>query len=149
MSTRGAIGFYYKGKEKVGYNHFDSYFTGLGNDLLNYLKGKTKEELINVCNSIKLESEDDAWAVNKFNDDFRDYRTFLYDNVFCEYAYIINLDSNKLEVYKLIDNPINGRYFKDKRYKEYNKGLNLFKEIDLEKCFEGKVTFVKDDVIIK
>ncbi len=37
MGTRGAVGFVLDEKEKITYNHFDSYPSGLGCDVLNYL----------------------------------------------------------------------------------------------------------------
>ena len=37
MGTRGLFGFYFKGKYYVCYNHWDSYPSGLGKDLINEL----------------------------------------------------------------------------------------------------------------
>lgn len=34
MGTRGLFGFYYKGKYYLCYNHFDSYFSYLGKNLI-------------------------------------------------------------------------------------------------------------------
>ena len=44
MSTRGAVGLIFK----IGYNHFDSYPEGLGNELLTFLKDKTIDELKSI-----------------------------------------------------------------------------------------------------
>jgi len=38
MGTRGHFGFRYKKKYYMIYNHFDSYFEGLGKDLLEEIK---------------------------------------------------------------------------------------------------------------
>lgn len=86
MGTRGAIGFYKDKNEKVCYNHFDSYPTGLGEDLISYLKGKTINELNSICDDIKL--SDDyvkgcGFSVeNGFSKSFEDYHTFLANSVF-------------------------------------------------------------------
>ena len=38
MGTSGLFGFYYKGKYYVSYNHFDSYKSGLGQDIIDQIK---------------------------------------------------------------------------------------------------------------
>ena len=48
MSTRGAVGMIYNHKEKIGYNHYDSYPEGLGNELLTFLKDKTIDKLKSI-----------------------------------------------------------------------------------------------------
>jgi len=67
-----------------------------------------------------------------------DNKEFLHNSLFCEWAYIINLDENKLEVYKGFNkNPkARGRYASktvdfDKEY----CGVRLIKTIKLEKLF--------------
>ena len=44
MGTRGNYIFRYKGKCYVFYNHFDSYFSGLGADIVKELKSWTAED---------------------------------------------------------------------------------------------------------
>ena len=39
MGTRGAVGFRYKNKDKITYNHFDSYVDGLGYDVVEFIEG--------------------------------------------------------------------------------------------------------------
>lgn len=39
MGTRGFVGFVVNGTEKIAYNHFDSYPSGLGVDVLTWLRG--------------------------------------------------------------------------------------------------------------
>ena len=146
MSTRGAIGFYKNDAEKVGYNHWDSYPTGLGNELIKFLKGKTVDELNAICDSIEIVEEGGQDALDgnmNFNTVIEDYKSFLYDSLFCEYAYIINLDDNVVEFYRGFNKSPEGegRYASttvddEKRY----YGVVLKQEIPLEKFFEGKVT---------
>lgn len=140
MGTRGAVGFYKDGKEKVGYNHWDSYPSGLGQVVVNYLKGKTIDELKKFCDEIKLTGSHNALNdEEEFNSEFEDYKTFLHDSLFCEYAYIINLDTGMLEFYTGFnqDPDAKGRYAKFS-CDDYN-GVVLKQEIPLEFAFKGKV----------
>jgi hypothetical protein len=76
--------------------------------------------------------------------------SFLIDSLFCEYAYIINLDTEELEVYKGFnqDPDADGRYAKLKNPDwtrddghvikcEYN-GVALFKSIPLDEVRESE-----------
>lgn len=148
MGTRGAIGFYKEGNEKVCYNHFDSYPTGLGDDLISYLKGKTINELNSICDEIKLSDDyvkGGGFSIeNGFSKSFEDYRTFLANSVFCQYAYIINLDDKVVEFYSGINhNPeAKGRYAHlkcDGWDMEGVYGVKLRKKIPLSKFLKGKV----------
>lgn len=70
-----------------------------------------------------------------------DYSAFLEDSLFCEWAYIVNLDTKKLEVYRGFQKgkPGEGRYaelicaYSQETYKEGEKyyGVGLLKEYDL------------------
>jgi hypothetical protein len=135
MGTRGLIGYYKKKVTKAMYNHFDSYPSGLGNDVKNYITESSIGKMNYDCNRIKLVNEDDevtpelvisiqpVWYgnVDKLDDLDEMYSllhsnqgdlykcaetgmmidniSFIKDSLFCEWAYIINLDSNILEIY--------------------------------------------------
>lgn len=65
---------------------------------------------------------------------------FLHDSLFCEYAYIVNVDTASLEVYRGFnkDPQAAGRYAgkRTKTDREYEYfGVVLHKEIPLEVCF--------------
>ena len=45
MGTRGLLGHIIKGKKRATYNHFDSYPSGLGNDLVAFIKSLTPEQI--------------------------------------------------------------------------------------------------------
>ncbi len=47
MGTRGLFGFYRKGKYYLVYNHFDSYRSGLGRDLVNEIKIAIADKRLN------------------------------------------------------------------------------------------------------
>ena len=149
MGTRGSVGIIFNNEEKIGYNHYDSYPSGLGNEILTFLKGKTIDELKSIFSNITLvkNSDNDVWnwQNHSFNTEFLDQHNFLNDSLFCEFAYIINLDTNKLEYYEgfNLDPNAPGRYAKNTLYKNDEKiyyGVALIKEFDLIDLFEGKYT---------
>ena len=140
MSTRGALGFYKDGKEKIGYNHWDSYPSGLGQTVLNFLKGKTIDELKKFCDEIKLTGKNNALNdEEEFNSEFEDSKDFLADSLFCEYAYIINLDTGMLEFYRGFNQNPNGKGRYAKLVSGDYNGVVLIQEVPLEYAFKGKV----------
>ena len=59
MGTRGTYGFHVDGQDKLSYNHFDSYPTGLGNDVLKALKAwLDRPDFAEKARSIKLIDQD-------------------------------------------------------------------------------------------
>ncbi len=159
MSTRGAYGLSKNGTDKILYNHFDSYPTGLGKDILQFIVDNDNEELNKLFDEIKVVKSDNIPTeadVNKVittvgaeslkkeligkdylingesrkiksekdlidflkadyynllyvvpTEDlfsnlvniFEDYISFIGNSLFCEYAYILNLDTNVLDFY--------------------------------------------------
>lgn len=158
MGTRGAFGFTKNGVNKITYNHFDSYPTGLGFDIIEFIMKNNIEKMNKIFNSITMVKHDDVPTVdqlktleeyfgsridirkvkdmedligtNQYITDFQkgfpfmlDNENFMGDSLFCEYAYIINLDDNTLEVYYGFNMiPQNNRFSKfanqDEKYKE-------------------------------
>lgn len=53
MGTRGFIGFVIDGQEKIAYNHWDSYPSGLGADMLNWLRIATSESTEQVAERVR------------------------------------------------------------------------------------------------
>lgn len=158
MSTRGAVGMRYNGVEKVGYNHWDSYPSGLGISVLNWLKGKTLAKMKDIFKSIVAIKDDnydnnlnDVWDGDneKMNDTFRDTHDFLYDSLFCEFAYIVNLDDKTLEIYKGFNKSPGGkgRYadkFVDNLSGDRYYGVTLWLSIPLKEVFAGKWAVLTD-----
>ena len=143
MGTRGAVGIRMNGEDKVGYNHFDSYPEGLGNEIVTWLKNTNKEELKYLFNGIDFESDSDVfdWGEHKMNHNFEEYSGFLGNSLFCEYAYIINLDDDVLEFYEGFNkNPdAKGRYASLKSDKDTDYyGVKLVQKIPLKDMFTGK-----------
>ncbi|MBR4315907.1 MAG: hypothetical protein IKP65_02910, partial [Alphaproteobacteria bacterium] len=86
MSTRGYVGFYKDGIDKGGYNHCDSYPEGLGNEVLDFLKGNNianLEKLFNEIGNIENEDREDAWDWNNhcFNPKMQIKSNFLKDSL--------------------------------------------------------------------
>lgn len=45
MGTRGLLGHIIRGKKKATYNHFDSYPSGLGMDIVGFVENLTPEQI--------------------------------------------------------------------------------------------------------
>lgn len=110
MGTRGAIGFHSNGVDKVTYNHYDSYPTCLGKSIMSELnKAKMCVKAMRVMfDKFSMIEEDDDKNSGKMTllpyltESFSmcNYDIFLQDSLFCEWAYIVNLDDEVLEIYE-------------------------------------------------
>ena len=120
MGTRGAFGWRLGGKDYVTYNHFDSYPEGLGFDMLAHVRdapslGSLAEAVarLEVKQIKEVENnpspEDWYWLLREFQGQpdklldvgfIVDSYEFPHDSLFCEWAYIVNLDERVLEVYR-------------------------------------------------
>lgn len=123
MSTRGAYGFKVNKEYKILYNHFDSYPSALGRDIVDFVS-RVKEHLPELkakaekMKAIKKEVKDhkniqEILKQSLWEDPvsvldsvllgmvsfYPCAEKFLEDNLFCEYAYILNLDDNNLEIF--------------------------------------------------
>jgi len=157
MGTRGALGVRLDGKDKVTYQQFDSYYSGVGQDTVDTLKEiladakKGLPWLVKKAQSLKLVTEEKAPTAKQIeklikyhNSDVStgektewysllrdtqgkigeilecgfaiDNSDFLKESLWCEYAYIVNLDTNELEVYEGFQKQVGvGRYAKLER----------------------------------
>ncbi|MFW6281217.1 MAG: hypothetical protein ACOC1O_00255 [bacterium] len=152
MGTRGVWGFYKNGKTYATYNHYDSYPTGLGETIKNFVLRNPKEKIENLVNELYLVEEDgvpstkEVELLQKYNNEnvnegklqwynllretqgnpqayiddenlraFINSEEFLKNSLFCEWAYIINLDEEVLEIYRgfVTNPPQNSRYYDD------------------------------------
>ncbi len=130
MSTRGAWGFRINGEDYLACNHYDSYPTGLGNEIIGFCNSHTLIELEQIFNRIKWISDFNNKSID-FNDiDFNkkdiivlrnSKNNFIKNSLFCEYAYIINLDTGKLEYYEgYQDQPDETNRFGIEKQKDYD-----------------------------
>jgi hypothetical protein len=160
MSTRGLWGFRYKGKDKLTYNHFDSYPDQLGKKICTFIYKHTLKQLKEIASKIQMvnkrtlpaakqieacqpwtdlsvgnQSENDWYCLLRaaqgtpsvYDTKLKymiDDKNFIKDSLFCEYAYIINLDSKMLEFYVgFQDKNQNNRYKLSKQ--EINKQRSI------------------------
>lgn len=143
MGTRGLYGVRKNGVDKCTYNHWDSYPSGLGSDVVKFCANNTVENLnkffdniilvlensiptetqIKECQkagyvdlSVSTQSNEDWYCLlRNLQGNFKEYQKcidsnskiymtdgidFIQDSLFCEYAYIINLDDEVLEFYE-------------------------------------------------
>lgn len=141
MSTRGYYGIKKKGELKGAYNHFDSYASGLGKNLVETINSINKKDRLKVLNetfdyielvdsnitptqeqkdtcvkanvvdlNVSNQNLDDWYCllrktqgdlsiyINKVIPYMENRNDFINDTLFCEWAYIINLDTNKFEI---------------------------------------------------
>ena len=155
MGTRGAVGYFGRlngeNMHKVTYNHFDSYPSHLGIEVVKYIQSRDGD-----VNSIKddfkgiklVENTDDNYSKQRscqgdlasyaFHEKMIDNQDFLNDSLWCEWAYIINCNTGKLEIYRGFQedqSKVKGRY-KDKTYESGSGttyyGVSLIKSIPLE-----------------
>ena len=107
MSTRGAFGIRINGIDKLVYNHCDSYPGGLGAELVSELPDVMADpDLRYKAECLKPDSSETTKRrpTRALRDllvgrTFSDSSDFIYDSLFCEHAYILNLDTNQFEVY--------------------------------------------------
>lgn len=172
MGTRGAWGFRVEGKDKLTYNHWDSYPSGLGKTMIEFIQKTPNEVLEKIARRIILVNEGSKAPIDMikkygdyanlgvssgkptdwycllretqgkpeaYHDDnlchMIDSHRFLGDSLFCEWAYILNMDTLRLEVYVGFNkNPkAPGRYAKKFFRENMNyKGVILFHEISFD-----------------
>jgi len=140
MGTRGAFGVRVDGTDRVTYNHFDSYPSGLGKAIAKDIAGQlsdvggfeewrakgaalravqegekpTEEDIERLRDQANLgvgeQSVDDWYCLLRESQGhlanmldlgvYIDNASFMLDSLFCEWAYVVNLDNGTLEVYR-------------------------------------------------
>lgn len=125
MSTRGLWGFRKNGKDKLIYNHSDSYPSGLGTRFLHFVADATangENYLPKVYDSLVPEDDDTEetrgteklplYGLYGFGElrkaavvpgkkiKFFPYDSFIKNSLFCEWAYVANLDTEEFEIWK-------------------------------------------------
>lgn len=159
MSTRGYVGVRKNEEDKGGYNHFDSYPSSLGADVIMFLTKTNIEELKQIFISLSNEENTNKediwdWYGHCINRNAKNYTEFLKDSLFCEWAYIINLDTNCLEIYRGFNKDANG----NGRYAQYTissdeeepyYGVVLLMEIPIDEIKLGAWKVTDDDKFVK
>ena len=151
MSIKGAFGIRIYNIDKIVYNNTDSYWEELGRNIasdvidyissddgMKYLKTKAKELSVVEDHNVYNLFEKGSFSSFIENGQFVDDRNFLYDSLFCEHAYIVNLDTEMFEIYKglQLNEPKKSRYA-DKKPVDNGIywGVELVNEIPL-KCLK-------------
>lgn len=136
MSTRGLWGVIIGDEKKLTYNHSDSYPSGMGEEILTFLKRADLNALVDDATALRLVkgeeivTPEDVVAMREFTENPNGYKDdeldwywllrrtqgdpgetfkagvmidgdgFQNDSLFCEWAYIIDLDGQKFEIYR-------------------------------------------------
>lgn len=178
MGTRGLYGFVKDGETKATYNHMDSYPSGLGEHVLNFILRTPVETMKQIFDRIELVEEGekptreqkermmafnplltevyfegtDVWysvlhdymgdmdAFTKGLPFMIDSIAFIHDSLFCEWAYLVNLDDEVLEVYKgFQEQPDINRYHDpDREYGDF-KNCRWVKTIPFRELKPGQL----------
>jgi hypothetical protein len=113
MGTRGLVGVQEGGVIRGCYNHYDSYPDCLGMDFVTAVdsaKEKGLEALKERLGLIEWATESNKQEANRLiaylygsvsSDGFKlqDLGNFIENTLFCEWAYVINLDNDTLDIY--------------------------------------------------
>lgn len=127
MGTRHLIAVAIDGEYKVAqYGQWDGYFEGQGVDVLNFLKNVDYNEFKNQVRNLTWITPEDIETINDNNNWYKDFPWlsrdagadilnyvvknngniklknsigFAGDSLFCEYAYVIDLDKDTFEIY--------------------------------------------------
>ena len=108
MTTKGAWGFIINKKEKIIFIKADAYPNHLGIQVLDLVLHNDLKELEHIAKIIKNTKDK-----NKLKGDYPEFYTYgksnqiyisnqnqmLHDSLFCQYAYIINIDTSLVEIY--------------------------------------------------
>lgn len=158
MSTRGAIGFRVGGADRIAYNDGDSYPDCLGNRMMEFIAegieqfgysswlARTKQR-VEALKDIPY--DDDKEVIDQDPEKllaagvYMDRRDHMFDPLFCEWAYVINLDDEELEFYK------GGYRFRDGRYvKEALTGdaVGLIATIKLRNISTSQIGYLLDTI---
>lgn len=88
MSTRGFIGIKRNGKIIGRFNHWDSYYDGLGKEVIDWYFAKADKEFGYSNEFLELADYEDEDS------------SFIHNGLFCEFAYVWNEDNDTLEIYR-------------------------------------------------
>lgn len=113
MSTRGAFGFRYLNTDKICINSTDSHLWGLGTNAVDAIVTNSDQTLLDHFQAISFEKSSVEFEGENvfFRPHYKDASSFVSEGLFCEWAYIINLDNRSLEIYSGFHAPQGqGRY---------------------------------------
>lgn len=112
MSTDGAVGFVQNGHTTIIFNSMDSYPSGLGNSVLDFIRRWDIDKIsIMVSNFVYVNDGSEGKSFYEFDDYFEGDITnkkllvysdvnFIYTSLYCEWLYLIDFDEGNLEIFK-------------------------------------------------
>ncbi|MBE3579018.1 MAG: hypothetical protein IMW83_03970 [Caldanaerobacter subterraneus] len=139
MGTRGAYGFYKSGITKVTYNHSDSYPSGLGKNIIEFIKETSVEEMNKIFDSIILVNEDDTPSFEQIKEVSKVIETEVY-NIISWYELLRPVQGD-LNIYKkglryMIDN---AEFLKNSAFCEWAYIINPDKNVlEIYRGFQKK-----------
>lgn len=131
MATRGIFLVQHNNDYKISYLfHYDAYYSNIGCKLLEYLKD---ENFINVLKNYEYLDSQTVYDLNIHNFEkqletntifeYYDYNRLLYSS---DYGYVVDLDTNRFEIY----------------YKNFNTPLTKYERFTGEKSFSYPLTLI-------
>lgn len=131
MGTRGAYGFHKGGVDKITYNHFDSYPTGLGADVAEFVKNHTDEEMNEIFDRIVMVRSNGVPSAEQIKECFRFYQPGVSMNTPEEWYSLLRATQGDLEAHAMglrymIDN---ADFLKDSLFCEWGYVINLDKGV--------------------
>lgn len=114
MSTRGALVFVAGGVEKITFNHFDSYPSGLGHNVAAFAAMMVKEDRVDEFREKAVKLKNPTGRPSQLHEEQQGKpelilntgvhpltdSTWMADSLFNEWSYVINWDLEVVEVYK-------------------------------------------------
>ena len=131
MGTRGAYGFHKGGRDKITYNHFDSYPTGLGADVVEFIQNHTDEDMNEIFDRIVMVRSNGVPSAEQIKECFRFYRPSVSMNTPEDWYSLLRATRGDLEIYAkglryMIDN---ATFLKDSLFCEWGYVINLDKGV--------------------
>jgi hypothetical protein len=165
MSTRGTYGFKINKELKMIMSHYDSYPGGLGDDIIKFLRTVDLARLTDKVQQLQaipksLINKNELAEKKIWRDpeqvlqaiymgtlqSFFDAQEFLNDPLFCEFSYIINLDTKMLEVYEAGNLLTLGRFPLRKIPKNFITLMNQqIKKFEQTKCELLGMPYIPDE----
>lgn len=131
MGTRGCYGFYKNGITKATYNHFDSYPSVLGENILDFAGNTSLKNMNNIFDKIELVREDDIPTIEQIENcqDFTDLSVSSQNII--DFYCLLRKAQGDLNAYKTnLKYMIDSRDFLgDSLFCEYGYIINLDKNV--------------------
>ena len=127
MGTRGAYGFHKAGIDKITYNHWDSYPTGLGESISEFIRRHSIASMDNIFERIILVSESTSPTSEQIEECIRYYDSSVSKQTPTEWYSLLRDSQGDLETYAtglryMINN---AKFLEDSLFCEWGYVINL------------------------